>query len=353
MSNFEEHRPIEFDDLRVILNRDPKSVKRKKKLKWHLFLDAEIIRGVTLFRVHFTTCVLHFAGAITGVVLIFTGHDWSVPVVTSRSDWRQIDTTRGGCCCDEITGANNCYITPIFEQHGFRISLTTLVVIFHFLSFFWQFLVLIDCSHVHTRKLYEEELKNQRNILRWGEYSLSAPLMTIVLAVIFGVIDAWLLFSLAACTSALQAFGYGQEIFSALSADKTSKFIRLLPLATGCLFFTCYWSAIVAAFVESIVDRDGKMSPPPEMYAAIWTSFILMTILFSSFAVVLIYDVSRRDKVRSCALKTHYLRVETVYALLSVTSKWALGGLLIWIISIRKKTIQLDFRLEPAAPLEL
>jgi len=287
----------------------------------------------SLFHVHIATCVLHFGGVVTAIVLIAVDEDWSVPVVTSYADWRQRDPTRGGC--DD----RNCFITPVFGEVPGRISLMGLVAAFHGLSFAWQFFVV--CGVPGVREMYIEELKKQRNWLRWAEYGLSAPLMTIVIAIIFGVVDVYLLSVLAICTSGLQAFGYMQEIFSNIT-NLSDKKIRFFPIIVGSAFFLAYWSVVGVAFTESVTSSRAK--PPAGMTTAIWTTFFVMTGLFSCFAIVLAVDVVKRHERHIY----DYVYIEGAYCILSATSKWALGALLIWVVWIRETQIQLDFVISPS-----
>lgn len=302
------------------------------------FFDLTATR---LKQVHAATCVLHASGFSLAFFMIQTDRDWTVPIVSSHADWRQIDESRGGCCCDEVTGEANCYVTPVFSRQPGRISLATLVAIYHLLSFSWQFLVL-TVDKVYT--FYLSELSKRRNCLRWLEYSLSSPLMTVTIAIMFGVVDISLLAALGMCTSALQWFGYAQEIFSHDDVKLTKNpIVRHAPMAGGFVFFFSFWSLITFAFTESILKRGKGEVPPTDMTVAIYLVFCSMTALFLCFAFVLAYDVAARNRPTTYS----YLWIEMLYCILSVTSKWVLGALLVWMVSIRKKQIQLEFRVTP------
>ena len=300
----------------------------------YLLFEPHFFCGcVSLFHILIATCVLHLGGVVTAIVLIAVDEDWSVPVVTSYADWRQRDPTMGGC--DD----RNCFITPVFGEVPGRVSLMGLVAAFHGLSFTWQFIVV--CGVPGAQKMYTEELKNERNWLRWAEYALSAPLMTIVIAIIFGVVDVYLLAVLAICTSGLQAFGYMQEIFSNIT-NLSDKKIRFFPIIVGSAFFLAYWSVVGVAFIESVTSSRAK--PPAGMTIAIWMTFFVMTALFSCFAIVLAVDVVKRHERHIY----DYVYIEGAYCILSATSKWALGALLIWVVWIRETQIQLDFVVSPS-----
>ncbi len=283
---------------------------------------------VTLRGIHLATCVFHLFGVALASVFLGLDEDWSIPVVTSLADWRRHNQTVDGC--DE----GNCFVTPAYRKRTGRWSLQGLVIAFHFLSFAWQALVLMFDG---VRKLYLEELGKRRNAFRWCEYALSAPLMSVVIAIIFGVLDTYLLIVLAVCTSALQAFGYLQELFSGSNELKNNT-LREVPFWVGLVFFLGYWSIVASAFVDSIGGSSAKA--PSEMVLVIYLTFFLMTGLFSSFAGVLFYDVRVGGGVR-------YVNIEGAYCLLSLASKWVLGALLAWFVRTRETVIDLGFVVDP------
>lgn len=285
---------------------------------------------VTLRRIHLATCVFHLFGVALASVFLGLDEDWSIPVVTSLADWRLHNQTIDGC--DE----GNCFVTPAYRKRAGRWSLQGLVIAFHFLSFAWQALVLLDGCSLGVRSLYLKELERKRNAFRWCEYALSAPLMTVVIAIVFGVLDTYLLIALAVCTSVLQAFGYLQELFSGFKG--LEKNLREVPFWVGVCFFVGYWSIVASAFVDSVGKSSAKA--PFLMVLVIYLTFFFMTGLFSSFAGVLFYDMRVGGGVR-------YLNVEGRYCVLSLVSKWVLGALLAWFVSIRETEIELGFVLDP------
>ena len=292
----------------------------------------------TLRGIHVATCALHIGGVVTAVVFLARGEDWSIPVVTSFADWRRRDPTIEGCR-DE-----NCFVTPAHRRLGdWRISLQGLVVAFHALSFAWQFAVLVDeCGgRGGIRARYLSELRKGRNGFRWFEYALSAPLMTIILAVVFGIVDFYVLLALAVCTSGLQFFGYVQEIFLSLRNRINDWFVVRSPILAGFFFWVAYWTVIGTAFHQSITASQA--TPNSDMTLVIWMTFIVMTVMYVSFAGVLAYDVSRRAN----GIKMNYANVEGVYCILSLFSKWALGALLAWTVSVRSSVIGLGFVVDP------
>ena len=293
----------------------------------------------TLRVVHVVTCLFHVGGVILATVFLAMGEDWSIPVVASFADWRRRDPTVEGC------RDGNCFVAPAHGTLGpGKISLQGLVVAFHVLSFAWQSAVLFDdaCGgSAGIRDAYLRELSRGRNGFRWCEYALSAPLMTIIIAIVFGIVDFYALLALAACTSALQFFGYVQEIFLSLRGKLRDRFLVVSPIVAGFVFWAAYWTVIVVAFAQSI--ETSRATPSQTMTNLIWATFGVMTIMYACFAVVLAVDVSERayDK------PTNYATIEGAYCVLSLVSKWALGALLALLVRVRATVIGLGFVVDP------
>lgn len=336
---------VDVDDAKYYVHEGPRRVVfAGSSRSTTIGLDDSLfgLSWVTLRGVHVATCALHLGGIALAASFLGMGEDWSIPVVTSFADWRQRDPKMKGCDDD------NCVVAPAHARlGGGRISLEGLVVAFHALSLAWQFAVLVDeCGgRDGVRARYLRQLQSGRNGFRWFEYALSAPLMTVVIAVVFGIVDFYALLALAACTSGLQFFGYVQEIFLRHGKGINDRFVVLSPIVAGFVFWIGYWSVIAAAFHQSVTS--SRATPPAEMTAAIWTMFIVMTLMYASFAFVLAYDVSKRVANDRRDATTYYANVEGAYCLLSVSSKTALGALLAWIVRVRATVIGLEFVVDP------
>ena len=169
--------------------------------------------------------------------------------------------------------------------------------------------------------------------------------MTVVIAVVFGIVDFYALLALAACTSGLQFFGYVQEIFLHHRKKINDRFVVLSPIVAGFVFWIGYWSVIAAAFHQSVTS--SRATPDPVMTRLIVAIFGTMTLMYASFAFVLAYDVSRRRSNDNRDSKGYYANVEGLYCMLSVTSKTILGALLASIVRVRATVIGLEFVVDP------
>lgn len=129
------------------------------------------------------------------------------------------------------------------------------------------------------------------NAYRWIEYSLSAPLMFVSLALLTGILDRGYLMALASNIFGLMYFGYVGE--------KTP--MTLLTLVP--------WLMLMLVF--ALLFNQLMLGDPPNF---VWALQGCLFLLFSSFGVVFMLPVSSYRK-------------EMLYCILSLVSK----TLLVWI----------------------
>jgi hypothetical protein len=309
---------------------------------------AAIIMGVLLqsqrqqlLVLHVCVCTSHFALALWA---IFDGKDWAVPVTTSFVSWKKRNEDLE-CNVKTADGVGNCYVSR--ESYQFKnladISLTQLVVAFHFLSLSWQALVLVSVAVAPDglAAQYYREVALGRNTMRWIEYSLSAPLMTVVIGVLLGQLDIVTLFLLAVCTWVLMAFGYLHEVLNA-SRIGDSRASDLVPHVTGWLLFCMTWFALGFPFFLSLEVSDAKA--PAQILPVIYAVFFMMLSFYATFGVAQLWHAtaSRRAAKSDKDLTKVNLQAEIVYTALSLASKTALGVLLYWGIRTRDEVLQLE-----------
>lgn len=306
-----------------------------------------------LWWVNLVTCFVHLAAILTTVVM---WTDWSIPVTTSFISWKMKNETSDMGC-----GDGNCYVESAFATWSENpdISLLGLVISFHALSFSWQFVALWNGP---VRRFYHMEIAKGRNTLRWCEYSLSAPLMIIVISAILGHVDVVVYFLLAVCTSLLMGLGYLQEIFMRDT---------VVPHIMGWGLFLLTWIPLTFTFAVSL--ERSPASPPDDVLIIIWATYLLMLILFGCFGIVQTMHVlhhhmrggiARKDvrymtlektqeggKKKARESEVFFYKIEWAYAILSATSKLALGVLLIFLIYAREDQVKLEFDITPPPPI--
>jgi hypothetical protein len=152
---------------------------------------------------------------------------------------------------------------------------------------------------------YVRNLERQRNDARWIEYSLSASLMIVLIAMLTGIGDIAALIALFGVNASMIFFGMAQEHYSNPGSG------RLLPFWLGCIAGAVPWIAIGVYFVS-----PGSAGDPPGFVYGI---FFSLFVFFNVFALNMWLQYRRIGPWRS------YLLGESVYIFLSLTAKSALA----------------------------
>lgn len=211
------------------------------------------------------------------------------------------------------------------------ISMASLIVCSHVLSFSWQFLVLFEGP---VAWFYYDQRLIGRNPLRWLEYALSAPLMIVVIAAVLGQADIAVLALLAISVSALMAFGYLTEMNIRASPP--------VPHISGWILFAFVWGVATFTFVLGL--NRSEEPPPPEVLAVVFPTYVVMLSFFGSFGVVQAAHVCANMKERaSQGTVRKYNAVEMWYAILSLSSKVALSVLLYLLVRTRERFLKVGF----------
>ena len=124
------------------------------------------------------------------------------------------------------------------------------------------------------RARYERSLASGVNPFRWLEYSVSASVMVVLIAMLTGIADFVALLALFAANAAMIFFGWLMELLNPPDRVRT----RWLPFVLGCVVGAAPWIAIATQIAVSAERGNG---PPTFVYAIFATLFVL----FNSFAV--------------------------------------------------------------------
>lgn len=152
---------------------------------------------------------------------------------------------------------------------------------------------------------YLANLGRGRNYARWIEYSLSASLMIVLIAMLSGISDAAALVALFGVNASMILFGLLME-----HTEQPGK-ADWLPFWFGSIAGIVPWIAIGIYFVS-----PGTDATPPGFVVAIFVSLFLF---FNSFALNMALQYARIGPWRD------YLFGERAYIVLSLTSKSALA----------------------------
>jgi hypothetical protein len=168
---------------------------------------------------------------------------------------------------------------------------------------------LVAAPRVHRR--YEEVLRRGRNPFRWTEYSLSATLMVLLIALVSGVTDVTALIAIAGANLAMILFGLRMERVN----DQATGRVDWEPFAFGCVAGVLPWVAILVAVGGAAVEAPAGEGPP----GFVWAIVVSLFVLFFSFAVVQLLQYKRVGRFRD------YVVGEYAYLVLSLVAKSALA----------------------------
>lgn len=152
---------------------------------------------------------------------------------------------------------------------------------------------------------YREQLLRHRNPYRWIEYSLSASLMIVLIAMLSGIDDVAALVALFGVNAAMIGFGWMQERYEEPGGS-------LGPFWIGCLVGIVPWLAIGVYLLGPGADQH----PPGFVYGIFFSLFVF----FNCFAV------NQWLQYRQIGKWADYLTGERTYIVLSLVAK----SLLAW-----------------------
>ena len=175
------------------------------------------------------------------------------------------------------------------------------------------FLLLAALDHGLTaapriHRWYERRLAAGINPARWMEYSLSASLMVVLIAMLTGVSDLRTLVAIFGVNAAMILFGWLQERFNDQQGE-----VSWIAFGFGCVAGAVPWIVIGISIVGSELDGGG---PPAFVYGI----FVSLFVLFNSFALNQALQYARVGPWRD------YLFGEWGYLVLSLVAK----SLLAW-----------------------
>jgi hypothetical protein len=174
------------------------------------------------------------------------------------------------------------------------------------------FLLLAVGDHLTTispwaRGWYERNVARGVNPARWWEYSVSASLMVVLIAMLAGVSNVTALIGLFGVNASMILFGLLMERVNLGREQVTWR-----PFVYGCVAGAVPWIAIAVQLIVSKTDGKGV----PGFVVAI---FVTLFLLFNTFAVNMWLQYRGRGRWADPAF------AERVYIMLSLTAKSALA----------------------------
>jgi len=214
-------------------------------------------------------------------LMLYFSNNFSLPVTYSAPTYDPVTTT----------------IVPVAETIG-EIKLAPLVALFMFISAAAHLLI---GTFLYNR--YKNHLKNHMNPYRWYEYSLSASLMIVLIAMLTTIYDIGTLLALFVLTAVMNLMGLMMEVH-----NQTTKKTKWVSYYIGCLAGIVPWIVI---FIPLIAAESV-----PDFVIAI---FITIALFFNLFAVNMVLQYKKIGKWND------YLYGEKMYIVLSLVAKSALA----------------------------
>ena len=170
------------------------------------------------------------------------------------------------------------------------------------------FLVLASLDHLLTatalRRTYEHDLRGGINRFRWMEYSFSATIMVVLIALYSGIVDISALIGIIGANVAMILFGWLQE--SANPPGRTTRTMK--PFWFGCVAGAAPWVAIGYNLVAA-----------EEVPGFVVGIFVSLFVFFNSFAL------NQWLQYRGVGPWRSYAFGERAYLVLSLVAKSALA----------------------------
>jgi len=241
------------------------------------------IKVSKLRRFNLIVAVLH---AAQGIAVLILSKNFSLPVTANYLDYNK----------------NSQHLFA--AQHTlFNLSLPWLVAVFFFLSAAFHLAVA-----TFYNKTYVANLARGLNKARWFEYSISASIMMVAIAMLVGVYDFSSLLMIFALVAIMNLSGLAMEVY-----NQGRPAVNWLAYKIGSLAGLVPWLVVATYFWAT---RFGNGHPPTFVY---WI-FVSIFVFFSCFALNMYLQYKRVGKW------ANYLYGERVYIWLSLIAK----SLLAW-----------------------
>lgn len=244
--------------------------------------DSRILKRLRLWNLG--AGALHL---VQGVLMLALSTDFSLPVTTS---FVVFDPTVNRLVPD--------------LQEAFQLRVGPMVAGFLFLSAAAHFSITLPGIY----QWYARNLERGVNYARWMEYSLSASLMIVVIAMLAGMYDGVSLMMIFTLNAMMILFGWMMELHNQ-TTDRTS----WTAFWFGCIAGAVPWIAIALYLFGSGNDDGG---PPNFVYGIFFSIFVF----FNIFAVNMVLQYKKVGPWRD------YIYGERVYIILSLVAK----SLLAW-----------------------
>ena len=175
-------------------------------------------------------------------------------------------------------------------------------------------------GYASSGRNYQQSVNDGLNWKRWVEYTITATLMLVIIAMSSGVRDSGTLVLIAACSVVCMICGHIAET-TALNQTPISKWATVC----GWLLLIVAYGVIMKQFYDSVSQSDS--GPPTWVHGVVWS----MLFLFTSFGIIHLVHMLRQWSTRGGNVQFNQ-RIDTAYTIMSTVAKGTLvvmlaGGL--------------------------
>jgi hypothetical protein len=240
----------------------------------------------TSSRLRLANLVVGLVHLVQAIVIFVLSNDFSLPITAAFL---------AGPPGSEFTTTETVWEVPIGPAVGIFLALAALDHLLMAAPGIWPW--------------YRANLGRRINYARWWEYSVSASVMIVLIALVTGVSDIGAVIAIFGVNAAMIFFGLEMEI-----VNHEREQVNWTPFLLGCLAGIVPWIVIAYQVIgaENRAQGDGV---PTFVYGIIVSLFLL----FNSFALNMVLQYRRVGPWRD------YLFGEWAYIVLSLTAKTLLA----------------------------
>lgn len=261
--------------------------------------------------INWSAAVIHLFNAL-GMLALWSNSDSRDSVyrlTETYAPW--LPTVNGTCALPSIKISDEWCLDRVIKPTG-ELSLWWLIIGFHGLSFVFQTAAMIQCP---GRKNYVQEVREDgTNTLRMLEYSVSATLMQIAIALLLGVWQRLTIIGIAFLTVVTMLLGLIAEQ-TRVSDLQVAWFSHVV----GWLAMGGVWIILGRQFAFTVIESPN--GPPEFVYAIV----VVIGLLYSCFGFIQMYQLCKTNKQDAAVLNE---RVEILYCVNSLVSKTFLGWMI-------------------------
>ena len=230
--------------------------------------------------------IMGFVHAIQGIAIVYLSNSFTLPITYSYPFFNSTTNSIG----------------PVTHTL-IDVRIGPLVALFLFISAVAHFLL-----STILYPWYVEKLKTHINPARWYEYSFSASLMIVIIAMLTSIYDVGTLLALFTLTGVMNLMGLMMELH-----NQTTKKTNWTSYIIGCIAGIIPWVVIFISLIGAVTTSGGRV---PDFVIAIYVS---IAFFFNLFAVNMILQYKKIWRWRE------YLYGERAYIILSLVAKSALA----------------------------